>query len=197
MYMKTIFLTLVTLLSLSVYSQKKLRDNITIKSDIFEIVYSEVLEQPKHIKYVVLCPNGKASRSGMDFYTNDSIKTSDDKDYKNNIYDKGHLAPAADFNCTKEMLHKTFSYLNCSLQEQTLNRTTWRLLEQHERDLSQKCKVYVEIQCIFSLKSIRLKTGGVVPDGYYKKIRYSNKVEIYYFKNEKPTSTDYTKYRKL
>jgi endonuclease G len=195
--MKTIFLTLVTLLSLSVYSQKKLRDNITIKSDIFEIVYSEVLEQPKYVKYVVLCPNGKASRTGMDFYTNDSIKTSDDTDYKNNIYDKGHMAPAADFNCTKEMLYKTFSYLNCSLQEQTLNRTTWRLLEQHERDLAQKCKVYVEIQCIFSLKSIRLKTGGVVPDGYYKKIRYSNKVEIYYFKNEKPTSTDYTKYRTL
>ena len=197
MNMKVLFLTLVTLLSLSVYSQKKLRDNITIKSDIFEIVYSEVLEQPKLIKYTVLCPNGKASRTGMDFYTNDSIKTSDDKDYKNNIYDKGHLAPAADFNCTKEMLHKTFSYLNCSLQEQTLNRTTWRLLEEHERDLSQKYKVYVEIQCVFSLKSIKLKTGGVVPDGYYKKIRYNNKVEVYYFKNEKPTSTDYTKYRTL
>ena len=188
---------ILVLLFVPLFSFAQKRDSVYIQNKVFTLVYSEVLEQPKYVKYVVLCPNGKVSRIGMDFYTNDSIKTSDDKDYKNNIYDKGHLAPAADFNCTKEMLHKTFSYLNCSLQEQTLNRTTWRLLEQHERDLSQKFKVYVEIQCIFSLKSIRLKTGGVVPDGYYKKIRYSNKVEIYYFKNEKPTSTDYTKYRKL
>jgi hypothetical protein len=39
-----------------------------------------------------------------------------------------------------------------------------------------------------------LSSGATVPDAYYKTIKYGNKVEKYYFKNEKPTTTDYTKY---
>jgi endonuclease G len=188
-----IFFLLFLLPSL-VFSQK-LREKVHIKTEIYEVIYSEVLEQPLSVKYVVKCPNGKASRKGMDFYTVDSVKTSDDLDYQNNIYDKGHMAPAADFNCSREMLYKTFSYLNCSLQEQNLNRTTWRLLEIRERLLSEEYPVVsVEIVCVFSKSSIKLSTGATVPDGYYKIIKYNNKVEKYYFKNEKPSSLDYSKY---
>jgi endonuclease G len=131
----------------------------------------------------------------MDFYVCDSILTSDDKDYVNNPYDKGHLAPAADFNCTSEMLFKTFTYLNCSLQQENLNRTTWRLLEVRERDLSKTQKVVVEIRCVYSPKSIVLPTGATIPDAYYKTIKYGKTTEVYYFKNEKPLTTDYTKYK--
>ena len=162
---------------------------------MFEIVYSEKLQQPKFIRYTVQCPNGSAPRKGMDFYTCDSILTSDDKDYFNNPYDKGHMAPAADFNCTKDLLFKTFTYLNCSLQQENLNRTTWRLLEVRERELAKTNKtVIVEIRCVYSTKSIVLPTGSTVPDGYIKTIKYSNKIEKYYFKNEKPLSTDFTEY---
>lgn len=179
---------------MSILSQK-LREKVVIKSDIFEVIYSEVLEQPLYVKYRVLCPNGTASRAGMDFYTNDSVHTSDGADYFNNIYDKGHMAPAADFNCTKEMLYKTFSYLNCALQNQDLNRTTWRLLEVRERELAKKyTDVDVEIFCQFSKNSIKLPTGSTVPDGFLKKIKYGNVVEKYYFKNEKPLHLDYLKY---
>jgi endonuclease G len=162
---------------------------------MFEIVYSEKLQQPKFIRYTVQCPDGSAPRTGMDFYVCDSIVTSDNKDYEGNHYDKGHLAPAADFNCTKEMLLKTFTYLNCSLQQENLNRTTWRLLEARERELAKKNKtVIVEIRCIYTNKSIVLPTGATVPDGYYKTIKYGKTTEKYYFKNEKPASTDFTKY---
>lgn len=179
-----------------VTSQKPLRDSIYIKSDIFEIVYSERLQQPKFIRYMVQCPNGDASRKGMDFYVCDSILTSDNLDYVNNPYDKGHMAPAADFNCNKEMLYKTFSYLNCSLQQENLNRTTWRLLEARERELAKTHgKVVVEIRCVFSKSSIVLPSGATIPDGYYKTIKYGKSTEKYYFKNEKPLSTDYTKYK--
>jgi endonuclease G len=192
---KILSISLLLILSLSTFAQSKLRDNVYVKTNIFELSYSEKLEQPLWVKYTVQCPDGTASRTGMDFYTNDSIKTSDNKDYEKNVYDKGHMAPAADFNCTKEMLYQTFSYLNCSLQQQDLNRTTWRLLEVHERDLSKtNKKVEVEIICVYSKKSIVLPSGATVPDAYYKTIKYGNKVEKYYFKNEKPTTTDYTKY---
>jgi endonuclease G len=193
--MKKLLLTLGFILPLFVYGQKPLRDSIYVKTDMFEIVYSEKLQQPKFIRYTVQCPNGTAPRKGMDFYVCDSILTSDDKDYVNNPYDKGHLAPAADFNCTGEMLFKTFTYLNCSLQQENLNRTTWRLLEVRERDLAKIQKVVVEIRCVYSSKSIVLLTGATIPDAYYKTIKYGKTIEVYYFKNEKQLSTDYTKYK--
>ena len=178
-----------------VFSQKTLRDSINIKTDLFEIVYSEKLQQPKYIKYIVQCPNGTASRKGMDFYVCDSIITSDNKDYENNQYDKGHLAPAADFSCTKDMIFKTFTYLNCSLQQENLNRTTWRLLEAYEREISKTQSVTVEIRCVFTPKSVVLPTGATIPDGYYKTIKYGKTSEKFCLENKKPTSTDYTKYK--
>jgi DNA/RNA endonuclease G (NUC1) len=84
-------------------------------------------------------------------------KTSDTRDYLNNVYDRGHLAPAADFNCDLASLRKTF-YLNCALQYDELNRGVWRLLEEHERVLAKKYKVDIEVRCVFSNKSIKLKT---------------------------------------
>ncbi len=191
---KLLFVILLGIIPFGINAQK-LRDKVHIKIDIYEVIYSEVLEQPIWVKYTVKCPNGEASRKGMDFYTVDSVKTSDQMDYINNIYDKGHMAPAADFNCTREMLYRTFSYLNCSLQNQDLNRTTWRLLEARERLLANEHKnVTVEITCVFSKTSIKLSTGATVPDGYYKTIKYGNKVEKYYFKNDKPSTMDYSKF---
>ena len=193
--MKKLLSVLFFVLPLFVFAQKTLRDSIYIKTNMFEIVYSEKLQQPKFIRYTVQCPNGTASRKGMDFYTCDSILTSDNMDYANNPYDKGHLAPAADFSCDRETLYKTFTYLNCSLQQENLNRTTWRLLEERERELAKTNKVViVEIRCVYSLKSLVLPSGATVPDGYYKTIKYGKTIEKYYFKNEKPLSTDYKKY---
>jgi endonuclease G len=193
--MKNLLLVLFTLITFTSFSQKVLRDSIMVKTPMFEIVYSEKLEQPKFIRYTVQCPNGTAPRTGMDFYVCDSIKTSDAKDYEKNIWDKGHLGPAADFNCDKETLYKTFTYLNCSLQQENLNRTTWRLLEVRERELAKTHKVVqVEIRCIFGPKSIKLPSGATVPTAYRKTIKYDGVIEVYYFKNEKPLSTDFKQY---
>src|SRR5210317_1385564 len=96
---------------------QQLRDRVEFNIDgLFQGVYSEVYEQPLEVTYTVPCPNGQASRTGMDFYTDDSIHTSDDDDYYANVWDKGHLAPAAAFSCDKETLRKTFTYLNSALQ---------------------------------------------------------------------------------
>ena len=171
-----------------------LRDSVYIKNNIFEAVYSEVLQQPKWVTYTVQCPNGKTPRTGMDFYTNDSIKTSDNADYVNNVWDKGHCAPAADFNCTKETLYKTFTYLNCVLQHERLNRGVWRLLESYERDLAATTVVNVEIRMVYNTNSIKLPTGATVPSGFYKIIKYNNRVEKYYFPNQSPTSSDFKTY---
>lgn len=176
----------------NLYSQ---RDSILIKTPIYSCVYSEVLQQPKRVWYTVQCPTGSYPRKGMDFYIVDSIKTSDHKDYENNVWDKGHCAPAADFNCTKETLWQTFSYLNCVLQHEKLNRGAWRLLEVRERELAKTQKVEVEIRMVYSSKSIKLPTGATIPVGFYKTIKFGNTKEVYYFANEAPLTTDYSKFR--
>ena len=175
---------------------QKLRESVKVKTQIYEVIYNEKLEQPTWIRYTVQCPEGTASRAGMDFYTNDSIKTSDAADYVNNVYDKGHLAPAADFNCTKELLHQTFSYLNCALQNQYLNRGVWRMLEEYERELAKTEQVTVTITLVFNKKSIKLPSGATVPNGFYKTIRLekSKKTIKYYFPNETPAKSKYTDY---
>ena len=187
-------LLLLLLLPLIVFGQ--LRDCVNVKTPIYEVKYSEKLEQPTWIKYTVQCPTGTASRAGMDFYTNDTIKTSDNLDYVSNVYDKGHLAPAADFNCTKELLYQTFSYLNCALQNQYLNRGVWRMLEEYERELAKTETVIVTIDLVFSKKSIKLPSGATVPDGFYKTIYLdkSKKTYKYYFANEAPKKPKFADY---
>jgi len=181
---------LIIIITLLTFAQQVVaqRAQVKFKNDIFSGVYSEVYQQPLWVTYNVLCPNGSASREGMDFYVNDSIITSDDLDYANNEYDKGHLAPAADFNCDKATLLKTFSYLNCALQQENLNRGVWRFLESHERDLAKKGgTVSVKIELTFTPKSKKLSTGATIPDGFTKTIMVNGKVvEKYYFPNVAP-----------
>ena len=176
------------------YVENKKRD-IKVDAGIYEVLYSESLEQPKEVWYTVECPNGKASRKGMDFYINDSIYTSSQDDYENNIWDKGHMAPAADFSCDRETLYRTFSYLNCALQHQDLNRGAWRLLEAKEREIAKTQDVNVHIVLIFTKSSKKLSSGATVPDAFKKEITYSGKTDVYYFNNEKPISSDPKKYK--
>ena len=176
------------------YVENKKRD-IKVDAGIYEVLYSESLEQPKEVWYTVECPNGKASRKGMDFYINDSIYTSSKDDYENNIWDKGHMAPAADFSCDRETLYRTFSYLNCALQHQDLNRGVWRLLEAKEREIAKTQDVNVHIVLIFTKSSKKLPSGATVPDAFKKEITYSGKTDVYYFNNEKPLSSDPKKYK--
>jgi endonuclease G len=189
--MKKLLLLLLFLLPLVSFAQ---RDSVYLKTDIFTTVYSEVLQQPKWVKYTVQCPTGTAPRTGMDFYAQPGIITSDNADYAANVYDKGHCAPAADFNCTKELLFKTFTYANCVLQHERLNRGVWRLLESYERELAKTNTVSVEIRMVYSTTSLKLPTGATVPDGFYKIIKFGNKTEKYYFPNTSPTSSDFKTY---
>lgn len=186
---------LFTLFFLPLFSLAQLRDSVFVKTPIFNVVYSEKLQQPKWVEYTVLCHDGKISRKGLDFYPVKDVVTSTSEDYENNVYDKGHLAPAADFNCNKEHLKQSFSYLNCVLQHEKLNRGVWRLLEAHERELAMSKKVSVEIRVNYSKKSKILITGATVPDSFTKIIKYDNKQEKYFFKNEEPKSSDYNNYK--
>jgi len=161
---------------------------------IYKTMYSETKQQPLWSEYTVLCINGKQSRVGMDFYTVPGYITSDNNDYINNIYSKSHMAPAADFNCNKEVLLKTFSYINCTLQNEKLNKSVWKVLELHERNLAVVGNVRVKIVCRFTQQNV-LPTGAWVPTGFYKFIYFNGELmERYYFPNQAPTNKTYSEY---
>lgn len=125
----------------------------------------------------------------MTFYLEPGIKTSDALDYANNIYDKGHLAPAATFSDNMTNLTQTFTYLNCALQNQYLNRGEWRLLEEQERVWDDKEPLTVIIEILFDNTSERLKTGATVPSRFKKHIYFeqSRTWKCYQFTNARPT----------
>ena len=164
----------------------QLRDSVYWNTPYFIINYSEVLEGPLSVSYKVACPNGAASRAGMDFYTEKGLKTSDDKDYEANEWDKGHMAPAASLNCNRDMLYATFTYVNSSLQQQSLNRGVWKKLEIRERELAAKEPVYVFIRIDYPSLPLRVPGGAAIPVGYYKELKVGNQKECYYFRNAAP-----------
>jgi len=181
-------LLLLLLLPISLFAQ--LRDSVYYTTPNFIINYSETLEGPRSIRYTVACPTGTASRSGMDFYTEKGVKTSDHKDYEANEWDKGHMAPAASFNCNRDMLFSTFTYVNSSLQQQSLNRGVWKKLEVRERELAATGDVKVFIRVEYGNNPTRVPTNAAIPVGYYKELKVGNKRECYYFKNVVPTTSD-------
>ena len=170
---RRIILIIGFVLSLTVAFSQTLRDSVWVERESFKVLYSETLEQPLMVTYVVVPIVKKESRNGIKFYTDKDIHTSDDLDYKNNIWDRGHMAPARHFTDSKRKLKSTFSFLNIALQHQKLNQGEWRLLEEQESLWSSDYEnLIVTIKVIFSDKSERLETGALIPDGFYKEIKF-------------------------
>lgn len=191
--MKKITLIFLSLFLVNTLYSQEIRNIIT---NTFIVKYSEELEQPLYVFYNVLCPNGEESRSGLDFKNYEGVHTSNNEDYVDNIWDKGHLAPAAAFNCDRETLKSTFNYLNCALQHQSLNRGPWRELEEFERNLAKIYdKVNVSVECHFSQSSTKLPTGATVPDGFTKIIEWDGREECFYFPNDDVKGINWIEFR--
>ena len=162
--------------------------DVRIKNEVFEVLYSQDLEQPLWIKYRSLNRPTNVNRGHMNFYKEGNIKTSDDADYKGNIYDKGHGAPAATFSDNEVNLKQTFSYLNSIMQDQYLNRGEWRLLEEQERKWDDTQPLTVIIKTFFDTPIKRVATGAAIPSHIEKHIYFEKSKEwsCFVFLNEKP-----------
>ena len=182
---------ILVLLFVPLFSFAQKRDSVYVQNKVFTLVYSEILEQPKWVKYKVTCAENNVSRKGLDFYKEKTIHTSDNEDYVANDWDKGHMAPAAAFGCDAELLKQTFTYLNSALQHKSLNRGVWKELEEYERQLRQKAddiEIYIRVDFNPPLKKV--SGGATIPSGFYKTIK-SQKLKInecYYFNNIIPNA---------
>jgi DNA/RNA endonuclease G (NUC1) len=171
------------------FAQQPLRTEVVIENQVFKVWYNEVYEQPMKLVYKSTNRPTNVNRGSMDFYTEKVVKTSDGADYKANIYDKGHLAPAATFSDDMVNLRQTFSYLNCALQDQYMNRGEWRLLEEQERKWDDEQNLTVTVELEFDSGHLVLPTGGHVPTDMIKHIYFEKdkKWRCFHFENIKPT----------
>lgn len=128
------------------YGLPKTNDNEeVIHHAAMSLVYSEQHEQAKWVAHVILPDiiNGKEGRSN-DFREDSLIKTGSatEKDYflkskkeDGNYeydgfgYDRGHLAPSADFKWSRKALSESYLYSNMSPQLADFNRGKWGDLE--------------------------------------------------------------------
>ena len=171
------------------YGLPKLENNEElIEHKAYMLVYSEQYEQAKWVAHIIPTAiiDGNVGRTN-NFRIDPLIKTgsSEEKDYfvkhKENGkmvyegfgYDRGHLAPSADFKWSKTALSESFYYSNMSPQVGAFNRGAWAKLEGMMRH-------YVKE----NNSDLFIVTGPILNDNLPKIEKGVNKVSIpkYYFK---------------
>jgi endonuclease G, mitochondrial len=116
---------------------------------------------------------GNANRDGLDFIADPDIPSGalpKSDDYANSGFDKGHMAPAADFKNSQAGMIASFQFSNAVPQTPQSNRHIWKDLEESTRELaSRRGELYVITGPIYStIPRVQLKGRVSIPDATYK-----------------------------
>jgi endonuclease G len=103
-------------------------------------------------------------------------------DYTGSGYDRGHMAPDADFDYKEEDLKQTYILSNIVLQNSEVNQRKWILAEERERELT-RVEEYIKVINII-VYSEEEYNGIHIPKGMYKIIYNGIQGECYYFENK-------------
>lgn len=146
---------------------------------VFDKTNGKVILVSEHLKH-----NGVGSNQRTnDFHVDDRIgHTPNPTQYRDTGYDKGHMAPAGDASNDKEM-HETFLMTNMTPQKPTLNRESWKLLEEHTRAQFNKSKSDMYVVNIAVYKNNTKMNGIPIPSGYWKIVTVDGVTQYYYADN--------------
>ncbi len=103
----------------------------------YTICYREEYEQPEWAAYTLTAEKLVKNASRADNFRPDPLISTGSAslaDYKGSGYDRGHLAPAADFAYSAEAMDDSFYLSNMSPQNGSFNRGIWAKLEAAVRD---------------------------------------------------------------
>jgi endonuclease G len=146
--------------------------------NFFTLSYSKNHRQAEWVAYELAAENLVKE----DFDRSSTFKTDErvepefqvkHSDYTSSGFDRGHLAPAADFSWNKEGIETTFFTTNISPQEPQFNRGIWKKLESHVRGWAiQYGHLYVVTGPILTERAKKRfpkeKNYIAVPQRYYK-----------------------------
>lgn len=175
------------------------QNDAIVEHAYYTLSYNEKTEQADWVAYRLKkmnLENAKFKRTN-NFRIDPDVRTKSATldDYKGSGYDRGHLAPAADFGWTKEGMSESFYMSNMSPQDPGFNRGIWKKLEERVRQWAKSNnEIYVVTGPIYRSRGDKIgKNKVIVPDQYYKVILELNGKEVkgigFVLNNEK-TSKD-------
>ena len=145
----------------------------------YALGYSEQYEQPLWVSYRLTADevtNTAVARAGQRFLLDLAIATGSalPSDYTRSGYDRGHLAPAADFRFDRQTMLESFSMANMSPQLPAFNRGVWKRLEEHVRALAVRRGSLVVVTGPIFYTNTPVRAIGEsrvrVPDAFYKAV---------------------------
>jgi len=142
----------------------------------FSLSYDEEWEQAEWVAYILERKNlqQKWSKRPRDFRADPNVRTGSavDNDYRGSGYDRGHLAPFADFAWNADQARETFYLSNISPQARQFNQGVWRELEELTRDWANRFKrLYVVTGPVMTEDpkgTIGRANRVAIPVAYYK-----------------------------
>ncbi|WP_226390168.1 DNA/RNA non-specific endonuclease [Penaeicola halotolerans] len=146
-----------------------------IEHSAYTLFYDEPTEQAAWVIYKLESTelNGAAERSD-NFKIDPKVSTGSahPDDYLRSGYDRGHLAPAADFSFSETAMQESFYMSNMSPQAPSFNRGIWKKLETQVRYwASQYETLYIVTGPVFEQSPQTIGSNQVaVPTHYYKVI---------------------------
>lgn len=142
----------------------------------YEICYRESYEQAEWSAYQLeRAELTRNARRSDDFRPDPEISTGSAtlSDYRKSGYDRGHLAPAADFAYSDEAMSETFYMSNMTAQSPQFNRGIWKALEEQVRAwASEYGRAYVICGPVLDEPAENYATIGAnkvaIPRAFYK-----------------------------
>lgn len=146
-----------------------------VNHSAYTLSYNDEHEQPNWVIHMVTKDilYGAVSRTN-DFRPDPNLKcgSMDSVDYWNSGFDRGHLAPSADFRWSLNALSESYYYSNMSPQVADLNRGAWSKLENQGREWSLDCnELFVVTGPILKPNLPKVQQGSFhlsIPEYYYK-----------------------------
>ena len=164
-----------------------------IDKEFFEICYSYDFKTAKSVAYRLNgdLVNELNIKERPRFYEEQSLAPSQRAkyyDYTNSGYDRGHLAPDASFDWSKESLNAVYSLANIIPQVPEVNQDMWVKVEKYARDKAVELGL-VNILNVVKYDSNPKRIGEdsiAVSKGFYKILYNSDESykECYYYANE-------------
>ncbi|MCG3705802.1 DNA/RNA non-specific endonuclease [Aliarcobacter butzleri] len=146
-----------------------------IDKQVFKICYSYKYKGALAVWYELdgNLVNKNNIKNRPDFYSEKNIPIqyrAKSQDYINSGFDRGHLAPDANFDYDLKTQVKTYSMANIVPQYPTLNRKAWIKAEKYERLIASKLKTITVINLIDYSKSTQQIGNNKlsVPNTFYK-----------------------------